>query len=134
MSDVKFTDNSAKILEELKSRAKTALGTIGAVAETHAKELTPVKTGYLRNSITYALYNEAPAISSYSSDDRSKTGSYSGNAPMSSSPAVYIGTNVEYAPNVEFGTSRQKAHHMLKKAATEHSAEYKAIAKDILGG
>lgn len=134
MSDVKFTDNSGAVLAELKSRVGTALNTIGAVAETHAKELTPVKTGYLRNSITHALCNEAPAISSYSSDDGSKIGSYSGNAPMSLFPAVYIGTNVEYAPNVEFGTSRQKAHHMLKKAATEHSEEYKAIAKDILGG
>ena len=51
-----------------------------------------------------------------------------------SGDAAYIGSNVEYAPYVEFGTSRNKAHHMIKKAATEHSEEYKAIAKAALGG
>lgn len=106
MSDVKLTDNSGAVLAELKSRVGTALNAIGAVAETHAKELTPVRTGRLRNSIAHKAEDDS----------------------------VYIGTNVEYGPAVEFGTSRQKAHHMLKKAATEHSAEYKAIAKDILGG
>lgn len=105
MSDVKFTDNSDKVLAELREKVGTALNTIGAVAETHAKELTPVKTGRLRNSI------------SHTADDKS----------------AYIGTNVEYGPAVEFGTRRQKAHHMLKKAATENSAEYKGIVKDILG-
>ena len=51
-----------------------------------------------------------------------------------SGDAAYIGSNVEYAPYVEFGTRRNKAHHMIKKAATEHSDEYKAIAKAALGG
>lgn len=106
MSDVKFTDNSGAVLAELKSKVGLALDTIGFIAETHAKALTPVKTGRLRGSIAHMV------------DDNS----------------AYIGTNVEYAPHVEFGTSRQKAHYMLKKAATEHSEEYKKIAKDILGG
>lgn len=106
MSDAKLTDNSGAVLAELKSKVSTALNTIGAVAETHAKELTPVRTGRLRNSIAHKVDGDA----------------------------AYIGTNVEYGPHVEFGTSRQKAHHMLKKAATEHSEEYKKIVKDILGG
>lgn len=106
MSDVKFTNNSAAVLREMQAKKAAALEAIGARAETHAKALTPVDTGNLRNSMAHAV----------------------------SGDAAYIGSNVEYAPYVEFGTSRNKAHHMLKKAATEHGEEYKAIAKAALGG
>lgn len=98
---IKFTDNSAKVLALLDQKKTLALLAIGAAAEGHAKALTPVDTGRLRNSISHAA----------------------------SGDAAYIGTNVEYAPYVEFGSVHNKAHHMLKKAATDHSAEYAAIAK-----
>lgn len=98
---IKFTDNSAKVLALLDQKKTQALLAIGAAAEGHAKALTPVDTGRLRNSISHAA----------------------------SGDAAYIGTNVEYAPYVEFGSVHNKAHHMLKKAATDHSAEYVAIAK-----
>jgi HK97 gp10 family phage protein len=98
---IKFTDNSAKVLALLEQKKTLALLAIGAAAEGHAKALTPVDTGRLRNSISHAA----------------------------SGDAAYIGTNVEYAPYVEFGSVHNKAHHMLKKAATEHGAEYAAIAK-----
>ncbi len=99
--DVKFTDNSAAVLAAMKTKKRQALEAIGATAERHAKAITPVDTGRLKGSISHAADGEA----------------------------AYIGTNVEYAPYVEFGSVHNKAHHMLKKAATEHSAEYAAIAK-----
>ena len=101
MSDIKFTDNSDEVLRAMESAKKTALEAIGLVAETYAKKETPVDTGRLRNSITHTVKSDA----------------------------AYIGTNVEYAPFVEFGSSRNKAHHMLKKAATEHSDEYKGLIR-----
>ena len=103
---VTFTDNSAKALELLNQKKKLALLAVGAAAEGHAKALTPVDTGRLRNSISHAADNDA----------------------------AYIGTNVEYAPYVEFGTVHNKAHHMLKRAATEHGAEYSAIVKAAMKG
>jgi HK97 gp10 family phage protein len=103
---IKFTDNSAKVLEALNMKKTQALLAIGAAAEGHAKALTPVDTGRLRNSMSHAA----------------------------SGDAAYIGTNVEYAPYVEFGSVHNKAHHMLQKAATGHTAEYKAIAKAALSG
>ena len=106
MTDIKFTDRSAEVLRELEAKKAQALEAIGARAETRAKALTPVDTGNLRNSMAHAVKGDS----------------------------AYIGTNVEYGPYVEFGTSRNKAHHMLKKAATEHGEEYKAIAKAALGG
>ena len=44
--------------------------------------------------------------------------------------SVYIGTNIEYAPYVELGTSRAKAYPFIKPAVTEHSATYKRIIED----
>ena len=104
MVDVNFTNNADDILRLLEKGKRNALTAIGATAETYAKKATPVDTGRLRNSISHAVDGEV----------------------------AYIGTNVEYAPDVELGTSRAKAHHMLQKAATEHSAEYKRLAEDAV--
>ena len=102
MADIKFTSNVNDILSALEKGKRNALTAIGATAETYAKKATPVDTGRLRNSISHSVDGET----------------------------AYIGSNVEYAPYVELGTSRAKAHHMLQKAATEHSAEYKRLAED----
>ena len=99
---VDYKDNSQQILSALEKGIKNGLEAIGLTAETYAKKATPVDTGRLRNSISHTVDGEA----------------------------AYIGSNVEYAPYVELGTSRAKAHHMLQKAATEHSAEYKRLAED----
>lgn len=96
-----FKDNSGAVLAAFESKKTQALLAVGAAAEGHAKAITPVDTGRLRNSISHAAAKDA----------------------------AYIGTNVEYAPYVEFGTVHNKAHHMLKRAATEHGAEYSAIIK-----
>ena len=104
MADIKFTSNVNDILSALEKGKRNALTAIGETAETYAKKATPVDTGRLRNSISHAVDGEA----------------------------AYIGSNVEYAPYVELGTSRAKAHHMLQKAATEHSAEYKRLAEDAV--
>lgn len=101
-NDVTFTDNSDAVLSALEKATKKALEAIGATAEGHAKRGTPVDTGRLRNSIGHQV---------------------DGNE-------VYIGTNVEYAPYIEYGTSKGvKPHHMLEKAATEHADEYRNIAE-----
>ena len=101
---VDYKDNSQQILSALEKGIKNGLEAIGLTAETYAKKATPVDTGRLRNSISHTVDGEA----------------------------AYIGSNVEYAPYVELGTSRAKAHHMLQKAATEHSAEYKRLAEDAV--
>ena len=60
-----------------------------------AKQLAPVDTGRLRSSITAELIR---------SDGR---------------PKDVVGTNVEYAPFVEFGTSKQPAQPFLRPAAQQ---------------
>lgn len=101
-------DNTHEIINALSGAMLRGLTKIGLAAEGYAKLECPVDTGRLRNSIT----NEV--------------------AP--SEKAVYIGTNVEYAPFVELGTSHQMAHPYLRPAAHNHGQEYRAIIRSSLMG
>lgn len=104
MADVKFTDNSRAVLSALEAAKGQALEAIGMTAEGHAKAITPVRTHRLQDSISHAV----------------------------SGDAAYIGTNVEYAPYIEYGARGRDPVHMLKKAATEHTDEYRRIAETAL--
>ena len=101
------TDNSEEVSQGIKSAINVALEKIGLFAEGYAQMKCPVDTGNLRASITHEV------------DTGGK--------------AVYIGTNVEYAPYVELGTSKQKAQPFLRPAATEHGNQYRQVLKDALG-
>ena len=99
-----YKDNTDEVLAALERAKKRGLDAIGLTAEGHAKKETPVDTGRLRNSINHATDDEA----------------------------AYIGTNVEYAPYVELGARGRKGKHMLQRAATEHTDEYKRIMEDAM--
>lgn len=126
--DVFFSDNSKLFGEAFEAACKRALERCGMQAEGYAKDLTPVDTGNLRNSITHKV----------SGDD------------------VYIGTNNEYAAYVELGTGKyteggrqdpwvykdeegrwhhthgQRAQPYLKPAVADHKQTYRNIIKDEL--
>ena len=104
--NIQFTDNSKEVSENIKAALLRGLETCGLVAEGYAKKLAPVDTGNLRNSITHEV------------DDRE--------------PAVYIGTNVEYAPYQELGTIHMKAQPFLKPAVTANANTYRKIIEDEL--
>jgi len=106
MSDVNFVDNSQIVLKELNDKIGIALEAIGEAAEGHAQDECPVDTGRLKNSIAYTV---------------------NGND-------VYIGTNVEYAPKIEFTDMEHRVGnaHFLKNAAVNHSEEYKNLAKKAM--
>lgn len=103
-------DNTDLFLRELPIAVARALEEIGLVAEGYAKRLCPVDTGRLRNSITHSI--------------------------DTSSMHAIIGTNVEYGPYVELGTSRRKAANggrgFLAPAASDHSKTYRDIIKKHL--
>ena len=99
-------NNAAQVEAAIDQAIAKALTMIGQQAEGYAKLMCPVDTGRLRNSITNQIYLQENA--------------------------VYIGTTVEYAPYVEFGTSRRSPHPYLKPAASEHGDEYRAILKGCL--
>ena len=101
-----ITSNVPQARDELEQKTLKALEMIGLVAEGYAKLICPVDTGRLRNSITHKV--------------------------DIGEQAAYIGTNVEYAPYVELGTSRQKAQPYLKPAAENHAQEYRDIFDAVL--
>lgn len=101
-------DNTEEVSQGIVRAMDRALEEIGLAAEGYAKRACPVDTGNLRNSITHVV--------------------------ESGEDAVYVGTNVEYAPYVEMGTSRTAAQPFLRPAATEHGSTYKEILKRNLGG
>ena len=100
-------NNAAQVEAAIDQAIARAITMIGQQAEGYAKLMCPVDTGRLRNSITNQIDLQENA--------------------------VYIGTNVEYAPYVELGTMRQDPQPYLKPAASEHGDEYRAILKSCLG-
>lgn len=99
-----YKDNTDEVLAALKNAKKRGLEAIGLAAEGHAKRITPVDTGRLRNSIAHAVEGDA----------------------------AYIGTSTSYAPFVELGVRGRQGVHMLKRAATEHTDEYKRLMEDSM--
>lgn len=101
---VKVESNKDDVLSEVARKLDKALEIIGLTAEAYAKTNCPVDTGNLRNSITH------------------RTGEN----------YVAIGTNVEYAPYVEMGTSSMKARPYLQPAIENHLTQYEDIIKNNL--
>lgn len=80
LGGVVFNDYSADVLNEFHDAVLRALERCGEQAEGYAKDLAPVDTGNLRNSISHTVDEDEPA--------------------------AYIGSNVEYAAYVELGTGK----------------------------
>ena len=130
VADVKFTDNKKIIEQALTPKINAWLKAIGEDAASTAANKAPVDTGTLKNSISSAV--------------------------SESEKAVYIGTNLSYAPYHEFGTgiytaggrtggwSYQDASgewhrtygvpakHFLQFGASAHQQEYKAMLEQAL--
>lgn len=116
--DIKITDNSEEVLEAMQEQVVGWLEAIGEDAAGTAADRAPVGTpestgipgyigGTLKNSISHAV--------------------------VEGENAVYIGTNVSYAPYQEFGTSRGiSGKHFLQFGATAHQAEYKQLLEEKL--
>ena len=98
------SDNIQQAIKDKDERVERALIQIGLMMERYAQSICPVDTGRLRNSIT---------------NDHDDT-------------SVIVGTNVEYAPYVEYGTSRQRAQPYLKPSVQNHLEEYKSIIENSL--
>ena len=106
MAEVEITDHSEEVKSEMQAAIERALEACGLQCEGYAKMKCPVDTGRLRNSITHAQEDDTTEI---------------------------IGTNVEYAPYVEMGTSRSRAQPYLKPALVNHALEYQRIFQSELG-
>ena len=107
-----FTDNLDEVLSAVDSAITAGLVEIGATVQSYAKEITPVRTGTLRDSIGVEVKK----------DEKS----------------AYIGTMIDkfhdkpYGKYVELGARGRTGVHMLQRAASEHTDEYKRIMEDAM--
>jgi HK97 gp10 family phage protein len=136
VSDLQIVSHKTDVERAVEKAMHKAARMIGGSAVGHAVDACPVDTGLLRNSITFAIGGEAPAILNYQSDDKDKsgefkTGHYDGEAPEDDDGeiTVYVGTNVEYAPYQELGTVNMDARPFLRPAMEDFKREYEQIVE-----
>lgn len=137
---IDIESHTDETLEAMQEAIEKALVSVGLKMERNAKiEInkavydTPEspsykRTGRLRASITFAT-STAKGVPAKEAEP--------GDAELLGEPdkdTVYVGTNVEYAPYVEFGTSKMKKRPYLKPAVADHISEYKEIIEDFLKG
>lgn len=109
MADVTISnDNREEWANEFSRRIITALVAVGEDGTDIAAENAPFDTGRLAGSISYALTD----------NDES----------------VIIGTNVEYGPYQELGTSMYKGHPYLVPMLNDNKDRFRAMIKKILEG
>jgi HK97 gp10 family phage protein len=101
-----FKSYKDNVIKAIKNAEKLALAEMGFLVEAEAKLRCTVDTGTLKRSITNVV------------DDNEKS--------------VIIGTNVEYAPYVELGTSNQKAKPFLLPSVEENKDKLKSIVEKHL--
>lgn len=102
-----YQSNIINVKKALSDAEQRVLAKIGMLGQAEAALRCPIDTGTLRRSITNVV------------NDGEKS--------------VIIGTNVEYAPFVEKGTSRQKAQPYLEPAIMQNINKFKSIAETELG-
>lgn len=130
--DIQITDNSGEILKELEKKTAASLEAVGITAEGFTKRSTPVDLGTLRNSMTHAVRGDDVYIGSnipYAGFVELGTGIYASDGKGRKSPWSYQDRNGKW-----HRTKGMKPHHMLKKAASEHTEEYKRIIESIMKG
>lgn len=100
---IQIKSNKSEVEETVRRKLNQGLYGCGEAAEGFAKQNCPVDTGRLRNSITFEV-------------DEAEN-------------AVYIGTNVEYAPVVEYRDVNHKTGraHYLRDALQDHQSTYQKL-------
>lgn len=94
---------ATKVRKAVAQGVQDALLRGALLIEGDAKRATPVETGRLRASIAHRLFRDGQAV------------------------GYEVGTNVEYAPFVEFGTGRRGASSALTASAREGMREERYV-------
>lgn len=110
---IRVVDNTDEVLQAFRAAVGAGLNVIGMEAAGYTQDNTPVRTGNLANSVDWKVKEDEKAV--YVGFSKEKTA-----------------TDVKYAIFVEEGSRNNKAHHMLRRAATEHGSEYRQILEDAM--
>ena len=97
-----FEDNTDDFLKKVQAKTTAGLRRVTALVERDAKLFCPVKTATLKRSITHEFIDKNTAV---------------------------VGTNIEYAPFVELGTSKMTAKPYLRPALHKNEKEIRKILR-----
>lgn len=103
---VRYQSSRDEIMRRLREAQNRALEATGIFVLGETINRCPVRTGRLRDSYVYKV-NE-------------------------NENQVIVGTNVEYGPYVEFGTSRMEAQPHLRPAVTQNLDRIQNLIRDIM--
>ena len=106
MIKTEWKDNTGAVKAAMERAIEKGLTGAALLVEGDAKLRTPVDTGNLRSSLNHTV------------------------EPTEAT----VGTNVEYAPYVEFGTVRQAPQPYLRPALDENKAKINAIISTAIRG
>lgn len=125
-------DNRDKFLSEYEKRLPELMNSIGnelyKSIYNFMTEDKIVDTGRLRGSISYSTpYNDYNQPTPVNQEEDFITGVREKNT-------VVYGSNVEYATNVEVGTTQQRARHYIKNGTDRAVPQLKSAVETILKG
>ena len=95
-----------KVIQSVENAKRGGLEAASLIVEADATLRAPVDTGNLRSSITHKVVSDEEAR---------------------------VGTNVDYAPWVEGGTSKMAAQPFLRPALDENENRVKKMIADVVG-
>ena len=142
VTEYSFTDHTKEVIEAMQEQVEQWLEAVGEDAAGTAADVCPVGTpestgikgyigGTLRNSISAVTESWQSDFNQHDGAQASVADIMPKEKPEKS--AVYIGTNVEYAPYQEFGTSRGiKGKHFIQFGMTAHQEAYKDLLEQYL--
>ena len=150
--EIQIVDNSGEIMRVFENQLAVALEAVATQAESHAKQVitdtlvygridvtkygekdnSRVDTGRMRNSVAHTVVNHDAYIGTileYAVYHELGTGIYASQPGGRQTPWAYIGRDGKWHK-----TKGLYPIHFLKKAASEHTDEYKAIIERFMTG
>lgn len=118
MADIIFRSHRADVERAMKRAIDIAMESVAQQAEGNAIE-----------EVTKLVYETPPSPTYVRTGDLRK---YITHEYVPSEQTAYIGTPIEYAPYVEFGTRKMHARPFLRNAIENYVSEYRSILNDIL--
>lgn len=156
VANVTITNNTDLVRENLARATNQSLEAIGFAADKYAKEGTPVKFGRLRNSMTHVVQDNSVYVGSnveyapyvelgtgiYASDGNGRKGWWvyvvGGDENRQGEKKFYTEQEAKRIAAIlrakgldAHATNGSKPHHMIRRAVTEHTDEYRNKVKTI---
>ena len=131
----KFNSNAQAVLNEFEKKVERGFEAIGIEAEKDAKIDTPVDSGRLRNSITFATQTyHSPGNSTIKAGETPADQQDYATKATPEKNALYLGSNVSYAEPVE---TLNRPHttgkaHFLRDALAQHGDRHRKLMKKSL--